>query len=210
MTKKIFIGVCNSQEQMASDFFWSMMGQVDFVAQPMFARARHPWDIIRNNQLIDWFLKTDCDYFTKTDVDQAYPMDYFKCMVPLIEEYKVIGPLLFDRPHTGDFMPLVNWMEGGQKNHYDITGKTGILEVPYLHTNCFFHREVLEKIPKPWYEAQATADGLSRAIHVDASFMKKIPKIGYKIYVNFDVVVEHIANVPISREIYERWNHKKS
>ncbi len=206
--KKIFIGVCNSQDNMASDFFWSMIGQVDFVAQPTFARARHPWDIVRNNQLIDWFLKSDCDYFAKTDVDQIYPVDYFKKMVPLIEQYKVIGPLIFDRPFTGNFMPLVNWSEDGYKKHFDIKDKAGIEEVPYLHTNCFFHREVLEKIPKPWFEAHLSEDGLKRADHVDITFMKKIPQAGYKIYINYDVVVEHITSFGVSREVYERWNNK--
>lgn len=202
--KKIFIGVCNSQHIMASDFFWSMIGQVDFVANPVFARAVHPTDVIRNNQLIDWFLKSDCDYFAKTDVDQRYPVDYFKVMVPLIEKYKVIGPLLFDRPLN--FLPLVNWLDS--REHYDIMGKTGIEEVPYLHTNCFFHREVLESIPRPWYEVQITDDGLKRENHIDATFMKKIPKAGFKIYINYDMVVEHLAEVPISREVYERWNNK--
>ena len=202
--KKIFIGVCNSQSSQPSDFFWSMIGQVDFVAQPVFARAIHPWDVIRNNQLIDWFLKSDCDYFAKTDVDQVYPNNYFKVMVPLIEEYKVIGPLIFDRPYSSNFTPLVNWL--GDKEHYDIKGKTGIVEVPYLHTNCFFHREVWEKIPRPWYEVTMTPDGMGRANHIDADVMKKIPKAGYKIHLNYDVVVKHIAEVPIGREEYERWN----
>lgn len=202
--KKIFIGVCNSQDTMNSTFFWSMIGQVDFVAQPMFARAVHPWDVIRNNQLIDWFLKTDCEYFVKTDVDQIYPNNYFKTMVPLIDEYKVIGPLIFDRPHSSNFTPLVNWLDS--KEHFDIKGKAGIVEVPYLHTNCFFHREVLEKIPRPWYEVQMTPDGMGRANHIDATFMRKIPAAGFHIFLNYDVVVKHIAEVPIGREEYERWN----
>ncbi len=203
--KKIFIGVCDSQDVHNSGFFWSVIGQEDFVAQPVFARAVHPWDVIRNNQLIAWFLDSDCDYFAKMDVDQNYPRDYFKVMVPLIEEYKVIGPLIFDRPHTGNFMPLVNWVGCRKDNHFNIKDRSGIEEVPYLHTNLFYHREVLEAIPQPWYEAEMSQDGLKRANHVDITFTKKIPKAGYKIHVNYDVVVEHIASVPISRGVYERW-----
>ena len=202
--KSIFIGVCNSQGIMPSEFFWSIIAQTDFVAQPVFARAVHPWDVIRNNQLIDWFLGSGCDYFVKMDIDQSYPKDYFQVMVPLIDQYKVIGPLLFDRPYVMNFTPLVNWLDS--KEHYDIKGKTGIMEVPYLHTNCFYAREVLEAIPRPWYEVQMTDDGMKRANHIDATFMRKIPKAGFKIYLNFDVVVSHIAEIPISREIYERWN----
>lgn len=204
--KKIFIGICNSQDYQPSDFFWSIIGQSDFVAQPVFARGGHPSDIVRNNQLIAGFLESDCDYFAKTDIDQFYPPDYFKTMVPLIEKYKVMGPLLFDRWPGGDFMPLVNWAENGYKKHHDIKEKVGIVSVPYLHTNCFFHREVLEKIPKPWYEDRLSPDGLKRANNVDITFMKKIVKVGYKIYINFDVVVEHLALIRVNREVYERWN----
>jgi len=169
----------------------------------MHSRAVHPWDVIRNNQLIDWFLKSDCDYFVKMDTDQSYPMNYFIDMLPLVEEYKVIGPLIFDRWPAGNFLPLVNWAEG---QVFDIKGKSGIMEVPYYHTNCFFSREALEAIQPPHYEAYLNEDGLKRANHVDITFMKKFPRAGYKIYANLDVVVNHLAEVPVSRETYERWN----
>jgi len=207
--KKIFIGVCNSQSRMPSDFFWSVIRQDDFVAQPMFARTVHPWDVIRNNQLLDGFLKSDCDYFVKMDIDQKYPPDYFKVMVPLIEKYKIIGPLIFDRWPAGNFMPLVNWFDLEQDSllpHFELKGKSGIWNVPYLHTNCFFHREAVEAVPQPHYEARMRGDGLKRDNHVDITFMRKFVEAGYKIYVNLDVVVEHVAEMPVSREVYETWN----
>jgi hypothetical protein len=199
---KIFVGVCNSQTTVSADFFWSVVGQTDFVAQPMFARAIHPWDVIRNNQLIAWFLDTDCDYFVKMDVDQKYPRDYFKTMVPLIEKYKVIGPVIFDR--GGEFMPLVNWAEG--REHFDLSTHRGIIEVPYLHSNCFFHRSALAAIKPPHYEAYLSDNGLKRKNHVDITFMKKFPAAGFPIFVNLDVVVEHLAEVAVSKEFYDTWN----
>jgi len=36
--------------------------------------------------------------------------------------------------------------------------------------------------------------------------MDKIVAAGYKIYINFDVVVKHIAEIPVTREFYETWN----
>ena len=81
--KKLFIGICNSQELLPSKFFWSIIA----LRQPIrsvFGRAVHPWDVIRNNELIDWFLDSDCDYFVKMDVDQVYPADYFEKMLPLV------------------------------------------------------------------------------------------------------------------------------
>ena len=206
--KKLFVGICNSQEQVPSNFFWSII----CMRQPLnivFGRAVHPWDVIRNNELIDWFLRSDCDYFVKMDVDQVYPIDYFEKMVPLIEKYKVIGPLIFDRWSAGDFLPLVNWkgIQSGVDKPFDVRGKTGIMEVSYYHTNCFFHRDALEAIPQPHYEAYATQDGLKRSNHVDIGFMEKFPRAGFKIYANLDVVVNHIAEIQVSKEVHERCNY---
>jgi hypothetical protein len=199
---KILIGVCNSQNTVSADFFWSVIGQEDFVASPVFARAIHPWDAIRNNQLITWFLNTDCDYFVKMDVDQKYPRDYFKTMVPLIDEYKVIGPVIFDR--LGDFVPLINWADGN--GHFDFSNKSGIIEVPYLHSNCFFSRAALAALKPPYYEAYMTDDGMKRKNHVDITFMRKFPAAGFPVHVNLDVVVEHLAEVAVSKEFYDTWH----
>lgn len=201
--KKLFVGICNSQNVIYSDFFWSIM-RLKVNSPVAFIRAIHPWDVIRNNQLIDQFLKSDFDYFVKMDVDQIYPDDYFIKMIPLVEEHKIIGPLIFDRWSAGNFLPLINWAD---KEPYDLRGKTGIIEVPYLHTNCFFHRKALEALAPPYYEANLSSDGLKRANHVDITFMKKFVMAGFKIYANLDVVVNHIAEVPVDRETYERWNY---
>ena len=157
------------------------------------SRSGHPWDVVRNNRLIKQFLDSDCDIFVKMDVDQTYPPDYLVTMVPLVEQYKVIGPLIYDRMEANRFIPLAF-----ENNDYkalkvfNINGSKGVIEVPFPHTNLFYAREVLEKIPMPWYEAYATPDGLDRANHVDFTFIKKIKDAGYPIYINLDVEVDHL------------------
>ena len=49
-------------------------------------------------------------------------------------------------------------------------------------------------------------DGLDRANHVDFTYLDKIKGAGFPIYCNLDVVVEHLAKVPISREVHDKWN----
>ena len=73
----------------------------------------------------------------------------------------------------------------------DIEGKSGVLQVPYAHTNLFYKREVVENVPMPWYEAYMTDDGLNRANHVDFDVLDKIKKAGYPIYIDLDVRVGH-------------------
>jgi hypothetical protein len=207
MRKKLVVGICNSQETVPSRFFWSFLN-IRPVCEFIVVRGTHPWDVIRNNQIISKFLKTDADYFVKMDVDQSYPPDYFEVMVPLLETHDVIGPMIYDRWPNNDFVPLCfNETEGLYPRKSDaFDNRTGILRMPHLHTNCFYNRYVLEALKPPWYEAYQTEDGLNRANHVDRDFMQKISKAGFEIYINFDVVVKHLAEVPVSREVYERWN----
>lgn len=143
------------------------------------------------------------------DVDQIYPKNYFEVMVPLLEKYDVIGPMIFDRWKKNNYMPLCPSTTPDSPHPFSSPrdGKTGIQEVPYLHTNCFYKRKVLVAIPPPWYEAYLSPDGLRRANHVDYDFMKKIADAGFKIYVNNDMVVKHTALEGIDREFYEHWNH---
>ena len=209
---KLFIGICNSQENIPSSFFWSV-ARMTHICPTIMDRGTHPWDVIRNNQLIDNFLKTDCDYFVKMDVDQVYPYDYFAAMVPLLATHDIIGPMIFDRHNTFDFMPLCFETDKDEplaKRGKPFDNKTGIMELPYLHTNCFYNRYALEAIPKPWYEAHATPDGLARANHVDYTFMSKFTAAGFKIYINFDMVVPHLAQVAVTREFHEIYNAGKA
>lgn len=201
---KIFIGICNSQDSIPSDFFWSIIEQTDFVMKPVFRRFKSSSTCIRNNRLIQEFLDSDCEYLARIDIDQVYPPDYFEVMVPLVEQYKAIGPLIFDRQISNGFIPLVNWLDYYPK-HTDLSDKQGIIEVPYSHTNYFFHRDVLKNLPKPYFEEKLTNQGLGRK-NMDRAFTEKIVAAGHKLYVNLDMVVSHIANISIDKEFYDRWH----
>lgn len=199
---KLFIGVCNSQDYVPSEFFWSMMA-LKKPSDTQFFRSTHPWDVVRNNVIIDAFLKSGCDVLAKMDVDQTYQPDYFERLLPLVEKYKVAGPLIFDRWEQNKFMPLA--FDEVNENLFpiklmDLTGKTGVIEVPYPHTNLLYHREVFDKVHGPWYQAYARPDGLSRINHVDYSFLKKINDAGYKIMIDLDCVVGHLQTRFIGRK----------
>ncbi len=203
---KIFVGICNSQGSVSDYFFWSMP-TINRTYQIVLGRGDHPWDVCRNNRLIHTFLKSDCDIFVKMDCDQRYPPGYFEAMVPFVEKYKVIGPLIYDRMMGSKFMPLAfKAHDYPNLSRFDITGKKGVHEIPYTHTNNFYAREVLHGLKGPPYEAFLSPNGLDRANHVDFTFLDKIKKRGFPIYCNLDVVVEHLVTVPISKEIHDIWN----
>ena len=189
---KLFMGVCNSQHNVPSEFFWSVIGiKHDFQVIPF--RSKHPWDVIRNNVIIDTFLKSDCDILVKMDIDQSYPSNFFERFVPLVERFKVLGPLIYDRWDSNGYMPLAfsERYEGFKLRKMDLSEQTGIIDIPYAHTNLFYAREVLEKIPAPWYEARQSVTGLERANHVDYDFIDKIHNVGYRTYIDLSTVVGH-------------------
>lgn len=200
---KLFVGIANSQATVPSLFFWSLLG-IKPVLPTTIKRAGQSVAAIRDNSLIYAFLESDADYFVNMDIDQTYPTDYFEVMVPLLDEYKCIGPLIFDRWHESGYMPLVF---NKARRVVDVSKKSGIEEVPYLHNNCFFTREVLEAIDPPYCKVELTENGLDKAFHQDRWQMKKVVEAGYKIYVNYDMVVKHIVEVEIDREFYAQ-QHK--
>jgi len=189
---KLFIGICNSQDFVPSGFFWTFVN-IKNIWDTIIYRSAHPWDVVRNNKIIHDFLKSDCDILVKMDIDQTYPSNYFEKFVPLVEKYKVIGPLIYDRCEFNNHMPLAfsERYDGMVLRKMDISKKTGIVEIPYAHTNMFYSREVLEKIPSPWYEAYLRDDGLERRNHVDYTFIDKLKDAGYSTYIDLSTVVGH-------------------
>lgn len=187
---KIFVGVCNSQYEVPDSFFWSFIN-IDCPYKIEVFRSKHPWDVIRNNRIIYNFLASDCDILVKMDIDQAYPSNFFTKFVPLVDRFKVIGPIIHDRWKENYFVPLMFENKEHPLKTMDFSCKTGIVSVPYAHTNLFYAREVWEKIPKPWYEAKMSDDGLNRENHVDFDVLDKIKKAGYEIFIDLHTKVDH-------------------
>ena len=190
---KLFIGICNSQYEIPGEFFWSYINIKSPYETKVF-RSKHPWDVVRNNRIIDNFLKSDCDILVKMDIDQRYPENYFEKLVPLVEKYMVVGPLIYDRCEVNGHIPLAFsriFNDGKLLQGIDLTGRTGVIDIKYCHTNLFYHRKVLEQIKPPWYEAYLSEDGLDRANHVDYDFLDKIHAAGYQTFIDLDTVVAH-------------------
>jgi len=211
--KKLFIGIKNTQDRVPSSFFWSFVYMIPVpnlqVAVVRSINSRAP---IRHNELLKIFLSKNYDYYVEMDVDQQYPRDYLTKMVPLIDEYKAIAPLIHDRQFSNGFMPLVFSEADIDKFTclpINITGKHGIIEVQYCHANIFMAREVVEKIEWPPYPGLLSDDGLGKKQHADFLFNDKIRQAGYKIYVNLDVEAEHLVEFPMNRKRWEKWHGRE-
>jgi hypothetical protein len=202
---KLYIGVCNSQEFVPADFFWSWENMVKPYNYVM-VRFDHSDDVIRNNQMINRFLKSDCDIMVKMDVDQVYPPHYFEFLVPYTEQYKVIGPKIHNKWRSRGYVPLLF-----DTNNFPLMATpnltlSGISEVAYPHTNLFYAREVLEKVAPPWYEAHHDEKGLKRTADVDCTFLDKIKAAGYKLYIDTTVEVTHLVLEGVDTKLHNRWH----
>ena len=208
---KLFIGVGNSQTTVPADFHWSweeMEKPYDYVK----VRFTKSDSVIRNNRMIRDFLRSDCDVFIKMDIDQVYPKDYFTVMVPLVEKYKVIGPLIHNKWRRNDYVPLLS-----EKNTFPIVRvkkrwaveKNGILKIPYSHANLFCLREVLENITPPWCEVKYRDDNCALTINKDFAFADKILKQGYDIFINTNMEVGHLVEETVNAETHKRWIESK-
>ena len=202
---KLFIAIGNSQDHVPSDFFWSFLNIRSNGIAKVIHRGTAPWDVVRNNTLIKKFLNSNCDVFTRMDVDQTYPPNYFEVMLPLVEQYKVIGPVICDRWKQNNFIPLAFSNFDSNLKLFDLNGKSGIVEVPCPHTNLFFAREVFEKVPPPWFWHTLSDDGVNCEDHADRHIIRKIRDAGYKTYLNLDVDLTHISYQHIDRNFRDIW-----
>jgi hypothetical protein len=202
---KLFIGVCNSQEYMPSAFHWSWEKTIkpyEYVK----VRFDHSDDVVRNNSMIAEFLESDCDIMVKMDIDQEYPLHFFSALVPHLEVYKIIGPLIHNKWRWADYRALMFETSDFPYLAESMTDYSGVTEVEYAHTNLLYSREVLESIEPPWYKVYHTSNGTSRSKDLDFTFLEKIKEKGYKFYIDSTVEVKHLVLEGVDSELHSRWN----
>ena len=202
---KLFIGVNNSQDFVPSQFFWTWE-RMEKPYKYIISRQEFSFPSQRNNMMVKEFLASDCDVMVKMDIDQKYPHDYFVKMVPLVEKYKVIGPLLYNKWRRLNFRVLMNLTKQGPFTQSEQMKEwSGIEEVPYPHSNLFYVRESLENITPPWYENKFSSDGKMRLEGGDHAFVEKIREQGFKLYINTDVLVQHLVMAHVDTRLHKIW-----
>jgi hypothetical protein len=168
--------------------------------------------VIRNNKMIGEFLKSDSDILVKMDIDHKYRKNYLTVMVPLVEKYRMIGPLIYSKRRRNFYSPLLYDEDIYPRKRLSTdwskrTPENGILEIYYAHTNLFYHREVFKNVEPPWYEAKYSKDCCGYKINRDFSFIEKLIKQGFKTYINMNMVVSHLVEEAVNTRTYEKWRH---
>lgn len=149
------------------------------------------------NQMVEEFLKTDCDILWFLDSDVTPPEQVLDLVTKDLDKWEVAGtpyPLfmppagqmlsevlmaVYDESPTGGFLPARVPM-------------TGAGYVDAIGTGCMFiKRPIVEALKKPYFSFEFKEDSREIALGEDLGFCKKINELGKKFYIRYDYVCRH-------------------
>lgn len=197
---KLAIALPHTDKMMAAEFvdsFFCMARQISMVyVRP---KGNGTIDFIRN-QLVDQALAQDATHIWMVDTDQVYPQE---TLVKLLShDLDIVGckihrrwppyePILYrfngEWPNL-QMVPDDEWMKGGLVE-VDATGTGSIL----------IKMDVFKRLARPWFLMNLYNDP---PIGEDIHFCKTAKDAGYKIFVDCDIKVGHLANVVIDEAVY--------
>lgn len=160
-------------------------------------------DFARNEYVKD-FLKSDCDILWFLDSDVVPPGNVLDLVTLHGEKWKLAGapyPVWMTVPgYDGQQVVFTVYVRDPNNGalHASPVPDAGLAFVDGMATGCIFiHREVLEKVPAPWFEFKY--DPITRNIieGEDLGFCKKTCDLGYKFFTDFSMVCHHFKKVSL-------------
>lgn len=156
------------------------------------------------NAYVDAFLKTDCDLMWFLDADVVPPDNVLDLITEHGDKWKLAGAPypVWMTPAGHDnkqivFTTYVKDQENGKfyTSNAPLQGQTFIDGVA---TGCIFiHREVIEKLNKPYFEFKYNSEDRDIAEGEDLGFCKKVSELGYKFFIDFSMVCHHYKKVSL-------------
>lgn len=156
------------------------------------------------NKLAEEFLASDCDIMWFLDSDITPPKYVLDLITVHGDKWKVGGLTypVFMRPPGSDILEVVYTAY----RYNPSTGNLGLAPVPKtgtdmldgLATGCLFiHREVLEKLKRPYFEFRYREEDREIKEGEDLGFCRKVSALGYKFFVDFGLMCRHQKNVDL-------------
>lgn len=194
--------VVDSQVYLLRDIEKLYQDKVEFV-YPVGCVRRIFHDYARNKMVED-FLASDCDYLWFLDSDITPPKQVLDLLVLHGDKWKVGGLTypVFMKPPGSDILEVVYTAY----KYNESTGNLGLCGVPKqgldmldgLATGCLFiHREVLEKLERPYFEFKFHEVDREVREGEDLGFCRKVSKLGYKFFTDFSMTCRHQKNVDL-------------
>jgi hypothetical protein len=156
-------------------------------------------DDVRNN-LVEQAFESDCTHILMLDTDQRYPRDTIARL--FAHEKKIVRAQVHRRYPPFDPILLVSDDQGRYQHIPDEEWvRGGLIEVDATGVCAcgLFDMEVFENVAHPWFE---TRNGPHGVVGEDVHFCEKAREAGYKIYVDCDLKVGHLAKFEIGEKFY--------
>lgn len=166
------------------------------------------------NKIVEEFLATDCDVIWFLDSDISPPNTSIELVTKHWDEWKVAGcPYpLFLRPQ-GHEQPKVVFAvyDNGFQNASIPPNGTGFVDG--IATGCLFiKREILEAMPKPYFEFKFNEETREMTQGEDLGFCRKVSEMGHKFFIDYSMLCNHFKRVNLLdvnnyaiNEFNERW-----
>lgn len=214
MKRKIFLGLpslgtrADTQVAYLRDHEKLYKDKIEFVYSNVVAtRIFHDY---ARNEIVEEFLKTDCDAIWFIDADICPPPDLLSFVLQHWDEWEASGacyPIFCALPGKEDRSPMVQFTAyNGIAYNDDGTAKgIRLTAVPRdgdkqwidaLATGCMFlKRSVFDKLERPFFEFKYNEKTRAIKEGEDLGFCLKLNKVGIRFLTDLGMVCKHYKNV---------------
>lgn len=165
--------------------------------------SAHPGDIAKvRNDMVRRAIDKTCTHVLFIDSDQVYHnTDLIERL--LSHGKDIVGGKVHRR--YPPYEPILR--REGQMVPYEEVKAGGLVEVDTTGTGCLLiNVDVFFDIDWPWFET-IRDERMEVTCGEDVSFCRKATKAGYKIYVDCDVDIDHLATLAVNGPTYEAFNY---
>ena len=202
---KLGIGICNNQEYLLSEFFWSfadLLKPTNFVV----IRGQSRLKAASLNHIVREAYSLNCQKLLFIDTDQTFPFDTIPKLLSRNEP--IVSGLTYMRGHL--FNPLAGWKKDGnyvnsngenwKENFADFPDNDDhLVEVDWTSVGCLLvDMDVFNKIYFPCFKEEWDDEEGARSKGHDLIFCDSVREAGYKIYVDTLVQCTHIFRMNIN------------
>jgi len=194
------IGLCNNQDYVPSEFFWSFLNMLrpkNFTVVRGQARLK----AVSLNAIVKEAFKRKAEKLLLLDVDQTFSYETIAQL--LSRNLPIVSGLTYLKQPP--YAPIAGWRKG--KHAYNSEGKlwklnyakfpdndNHLVEVDWTSVGCLMiDMEVFNKIYFPCFKEKWDNEEGDRSEGHDVQFCRNVKKAGYKIYVDTLVQCGHIG-----------------
>jgi len=169
---------------------WIMEG--DYDVEQFFSAVKPTY--ANRNIIAKKFLDSDCDYLLTIDSDTVPTVNPLKMIEHGLDVVGGVYPVWKDT----NYLWLACWRDtDGSYKQYKKEKREGLKEVDALGTGCMLvSRKVIEAIPRPFIDKVSEEVG-DRELGHDLYFCLRAKEKGFKVYADFDVVCDHVKELPL-------------